>query len=114
MAQKRTAWNKGLTKDDPRVARYLEGGKATRFTSLRTSGEKNTKWKGKEASYAAKHLWVAYNYGRPKLCEQCGVTDRKMYHWANISREYKRERSDWLRLCVPCHKKLDLANPIKP
>ena len=32
---------------------------------------------------------------------------KKMYHWANISKSYKRNRNDWLRLCVPCHMKYD-------
>jgi hypothetical protein len=31
-----------------------------------------------------------------------------MYHWANISGTYERLREDWLRLCVPCHKKYDI------
>lgn len=101
-------WNKGLDKSDPRVARYVNGGESTRFNSETTSGDKNIKWKGKDASYAAKHMWVKYHFGSPQECEHCGKTEKRMYHWANISKEYIRERSDWLRLCVPCHKKFDL------
>lgn len=108
LACRPTIWNKGLTKDDERVASYLAKTSATRFKSEDTTGSKNVKWKGTEASYAAKHMWARYHFGTPKLCEHCGVTDRKMYHWANISKTYIRDRSDWLRLCVPCHKKFDL------
>jgi len=28
-----------------------------------------------------------------------------MIHWHNISGEYKRDVSDWIRLCAKCHKK---------
>lgn len=65
-------------------------------------------WKGDQASYAAIHMWVRYHFGKPGHCENCGTTEKRMYHWANISREYKRERTDWLRLCVPCHKSHDI------
>lgn len=36
----------------------------------------------------------------------------RQYHWANISRSYKRDLSDWVRLCASCHKKSDLAKII--
>lgn len=81
----------------------------TEFTSARVEAEKNVNWKGDNASYAAKHMWIRYHFGTPSECEHCGTTENRMYHWANISREYKRDRSDWLRLCVPCHKKFDLG-----
>lgn len=71
--------------------------------------ENNNKWKGDDASYYAKHIWVGNNFGRPNFCEHCKSKDEKMYHWANISGEYKRIREDWKRLCVSCHKKYDLS-----
>ena len=79
------------------------------FTSKNTKLDKNVNWKGKEASYYAKHIWVSYNHGKPTKCEHCGkdgLTGRKI-HWANISGEYKRDINDWKRLCVPCHSKYD-------
>ena len=47
--------------------------------------------------------------GRPDTCEHCGINGLRglKIHWANKSREYKRDLSDWLRLCVSCHKKYD-------
>lgn len=72
------------------------------------NGEKNGMWKGEDASYAAKHIWAANNFGRPQRCEFCLTTEKRMYHWANISGTYRRERDDWLRLCVPCHKRNDI------
>lgn len=69
--------------------------------------EKNNMWKGDEAGYFAIHLWVTNRLGRPQLCEHCGTTTAKKFEWANKSHEYKRDLNDWIRLCVPCHKKYD-------
>lgn len=71
------------------------------------SGEKNVHWKGEDAGYAAKHTWMNNKFGRPKVCEKCGSEDKERYQWANISGEYKRERSDWMRLCLSCHYRMD-------
>jgi len=75
-------------------------------------GEKNGMWKGEKAGCSSKHCWINDNYGRPPACEHCQIgnlTGHKI-HWANISGEYKRERTDWLRLCVKCHCLFDKQN----
>jgi hypothetical protein len=59
-------------------------------------------------AYASAHMWARNNFGTPKECENCHTTEDRMYHWANISKQYIREREDWLRLCVPCHKRQDI------
>ena len=64
-------------------------------------------WKGENAGYAAKHKWINRVGGNPKYCEHCKRTNKKRYDWANISGKYKREVSDWKRLCTRCHKKYD-------
>lgn len=64
-------------------------------------------WKGEKASYHAMHAWVARHRGKPQKCEHCGTTEKKMYHWANKSHEYKRDLNDWIRLCRPCHSRYD-------
>lgn len=103
-ASKKTPWLKNF---------YIQKGqnlsKGTQFNKNQTSGKKNVNWKGDQASYAAKHIWVKYHYGKPNKCQHCKTTEIRMYHWANISGEYLRKRSDWLRLCVPCHKRYDLS-----
>lgn len=67
-------------------------------------------WKGEDVSYSGLHYWVARHLGKPQHCEQCGRTrGTKRYEWANKSGEYKRDLSDWLRLCVPCHRTMDRA-----
>lgn len=75
-------------------------------------GEKNCNWKGDKVGYWALHKWVYRILGKPITCEHCGktgLTGRKI-HWANKSGQYLREKNDWLRLCVSCHRKYDLRN----
>jgi hypothetical protein len=66
----------------------------TPFKSEQTTGSLNSKWKGDSASYAAKHMWIKYHYGKADHCEFCGTNEKRMYHWSNISGLYKRKRSD--------------------
>lgn len=68
-------------------------------------GKEASAYKGDKASYSAIHKWVYKYFGQPMECEQCGKTSKNYRHiqWANISGSYKRERSDWIRLCVWCH-----------
>lgn len=64
-----------------------------------------------DKKYNALHQWVSYHLGSPKECRNpdCkGVST--LYQWANISQEYKRDLSDWQRLCASCHKAYDINN----
>lgn len=91
-------WNKGLTrKTDKRVDSYAK----------KISGEKNYAWKGDDVSYRELHKWVERYYGKPSFCEHCLSGKKKLYDWANVSGEYKRDRDDWIRLCRGCHIKFD-------
>ena len=85
-------------------------------------GEKSRRWKGDEASYEAIHMWLYEHYGKANKCEQKGCHYPKVvdagrriiekpsrYEWANISGEYKRDRSDWVMLCPSCHRKIDMG-----
>lgn len=76
--------------------------------------EKHWQWKGENATYRSKHIWVEDRLGKPHICEYCGNTElrHRQYHWANISGEYKRDLSDWMRLCAKCHKIYDLGRKI--
>lgn len=72
-------------------------------------GPRNPLWKGNKVGYRALHYWVSTHLGKPTTCESCkktGLTGRKI-QWANKSRQYKRDLSDWMRLCVPCHMQYD-------
>lgn len=70
-------------------------------------GHENGNWIGDEVGYSGLHKWVAYYLGKPSCCAICHSTDKKIYQWANISHAYKRELSDWVRLCVKCHSAYD-------
>jgi len=72
-------------------------------------GAKAYNWKGDEVGYLGLHHWVERELGRPSLCEHCETTTAKRFDWANKSNDYKRELSDWLRLCRSCHMKYDSA-----
>lgn len=66
--------------------------------------------KPKPSEYYAVHNWIAHNYGKADHCEHCDIKEGKRFEWANVSGEYKRERSDFIQLCNPCHKKFDNLN----
>lgn len=73
------------------------------------SGENHLNWKGEFVKYRALHSWVQRNLGNPDSCVHCGktgLTGHKI-HWANKSRRYLRDISDWIRLCVQCHSRYD-------
>lgn len=69
------------------------------------TGEKAPNWKGDKVGYSGLHDWIRKQLGTPNRCEKCGTTKARRYEWANISGKYKRDLSDWCRLCVSCHRK---------
>ena len=82
------AWNKGGK--NPKIA-----------------GKNNHQWKGDNVSYNQLHKWVVKYLGKPNVCEHCGKSGlsskQRQIDWANKSHEYKRDLSDWIRLCKKCH-----------
>lgn len=80
----------------------------TQFKKGEQKKDKNVNWKGSDVGYYALHQWIKYNYGSPSFCEECKCSNRQMYHWANLSGKYLRDRNDWKRMCVPCHKRFDM------
>ncbi len=69
--------------------------------------QNNHKWKGDKVGYRGLHGWVSRRLGKPNKCEHCGDISKRKYEWANKSHKYLRDINDWIRLCVPCHKKYD-------
>ena len=70
-------------------------------------GPSSRRWKGIDAGYVAKHMWIVKNYGKASKCEICHAKTASRYEWANISGEYKRDISDYMQLCPSCHRKMD-------
>ena len=70
-------------------------------------GEKHWNWKGENVKYRRLHGWLVLTYGKANHCEECRDKHAKVYDWANISGEYKRDPSDYKQLCRKCHIKFD-------
>lgn len=77
-------------------------------------GESNNSWAGDDIGYFGIHTWMQKTYGKPQFCEYCKRSDDRMYHWANLSGKYLRDRKDWARLCVPHHSALDKGKIVIP
>ena len=60
-------------------------------------------------NYRGVHQWMQYHYGKPKKCSRCGFTsdNGRQFHWANLSGQYLKDITDWKRLCVSCHLRMD-------
>lgn len=71
--------------------------------------EEHCGWKGDKVGYWGIHKWINRKFGMPMKCENCGIekTSPWAIHWANLSHQYKRDRSDWKRLCQSCHRLYD-------
>jgi len=76
---------------------------------LAITNEKHFNWKGENVSYRGLHYWINRKLGKPCECEFCHRNNLKgrEIHWANKSGNYLRELTDWIRLCVKCHKFFD-------
>lgn len=101
----RIPWNKG-TKGicKPNSGSIKKGQRLSPKTEFKNYPHK---FKGNISDYKSLHYWVTSRLGRPKVCEHCGSSENRVYHWANKSGNYLKDLSDWLRLCVPCHQRYD-------
>ena len=103
-------WNKGRTmplKERRHLSKILKERGIKPTVHFVAYGASNHAWKGDKAGYSAIHYWIERQLGKPRLCEHCGTEDAKKYEWANISGEYRRDITDFIRLCVSCHQKMD-------
>lgn len=106
-------WNKGLKCSDEwkeKLRLANTGKKHSEETKLKMAlsakiGSANNKWRDNNVGYRALHYWVERHLKKPIFCEHCGCTGKM--HWANKSHEYKRDITDWIRLCPKCHRKYD-------
>lgn len=60
------------------------------------------------AEYRKHHYAVAKLRGTPRLCDECGTSDAKIYDWANMTGNYA-DPDDYRRLCRGCHAARDAA-----
>jgi hypothetical protein len=62
-------------------------------------------FKGSSNEYRNLHHWIESILGKPGKCTNCGrdgLVGRRI-HWSNKSGLYKKDVSDWVRLCARCH-----------
>ena len=89
-----------------------ENGKHTRFKEVEIKAYDTV---GGVNEYRNLHKWVAKQLGKPEMCSECGkVGSGRQMHWANISKEYKKDINDWKRLCVKCHYEFDSNRKVLP
>ena len=69
-------------------------------------GEKNNGWRGTDVGYAGFHRRVQAARGKPDYCAACDKSGPGCYDWANLTGRYE-DVTDYVRLCRPCHLKLD-------
>lgn len=86
--------------------------KMSKARTGRFSMENHPKWLGNKVGYDGLHDWVYKVLGAPMECVECGKVCQNNYqiHWANKSGKYKRDKNDWIRLCVKCHWLRDQAD----
>lgn len=97
--ENKTPWNKGITYT-------VEQKKRLNLTGLslgRKHNEENQNWKGEFASYSALHYWIYRRLGKASYCTFDISHISTRYHWANISKEYRRDIKDFMSLCPSCH-----------
>ena len=76
-------------------------------------GPLSRRWKGQEASYFAKHMWIIKHVGKASKCSFDPTHTAKRFEWANVSGEYLRDASDYIELCPSCHRKFDRKSHCK-
>lgn len=75
--------------------------------SQSVSGTNNPNYRGENVGYQTKHTWLRKEFGRASKCENCKTEKLVRFEWANISKKYKRQRTDYIQLCALCHRRWD-------
>src|SRR3990167_1260644 len=78
------------------------------------SGEKHYLWKGSKVSYRNLHRWVERQLGKASICMINILHKSSRYHWANISKKYKRDLKDWIQMCPSCNCKDRIGRRVSP
>lgn len=96
---------------------YVE--EARKKQGLTSKGKLSWQWKGDHVSYSGLHHWIKRELGKPTKCvnfncvyprknaSRSWIRVPKAFQWANVSKKYLRETSDFISLCASCHAKWD-------
>ncbi len=71
-------------------------------------GSDSPEWKGNDASYGAKHVFIISVLGKADHCSFDKTHTASRFNWCNVSGSYLRELDDWIQLCPKCHKEYDI------
>ena len=119
MTKKRIAWNKGMKRGDHPSLKEMgfKKGKKNPMKKkevrekvsriLKKRCKRRTIYDIRTTSLI--HRQVERVLGKPKICENCGDTTKNKYDWANISGLYKDDITDYIRLCISCHRLYDFG-----
>lgn len=88
------------------INKYWRPSKNRKYCSLRCSkiGNRNPNW-NETVGYKGVHSWISRNLVRPEKCSKCNKKCKP--DAANISKNYKRDASDYIWLCRKCHMEYD-------
>jgi len=107
-------WNKGKKWSKEAKRRMgeshtglLHSNETKKKMSKHKIGDKNSQWKGIDASYSSFHKRIYTIKGAPSYCEICETTKAKKFEWANLTGKYN-DVNDYKRMCSKCHKKYDI------
>jgi hypothetical protein len=105
--------NGRFEKGHKKIGGFIKGSRHSEesLQKIRTSLKDNKRrWKGDDAGYVAKHMWIRKHFELPDRCERCKTTAFSRLEWANVSGQHKRERSDYMALCPSCHRLMDIRD----
>lgn len=98
----RVPWNKGKSMSEGTKEKQRQIG----LEKIANGTHPN--YKGENIGYRTLHIWVNRRLGKATICESCGKAGKgREIHWANKDHKYKRKLTDFISLCVSCHKKYD-------
>lgn len=109
-------WNKGIKTGVHHDKQFKKGNKPWNknmkgfgtWKKWNPKDDVNPAWKGDLVKYGGLHDWIRSKLGAPLECTICEKKSggSRMFHWHNISGDYLRDLSDWIRVCAKCHKRL--------
>lgn len=97
-----------------KIGGFIRGSNHTRYSKQKISksligkhGKDSRRWKGDDAGYVAKHIWIVKHFGKATHCSLNPKHKAKRFEWHNVSGEHKRLISDYIQLCPSCHRFLE-------
>src|SRR3990167_11506100 len=105
----KSTWNKGIkTGIIPKTA-FKKGVRFNPAGEFK-KGQIPTNFKGERVGYYSLHNWVKRHKNKAYYClfAKTSYSDCSgRFEWANLSRTYKRDLSDWIPLCAKHHDAYD-------